>query len=65
KKRMRDVYVSADRRQWLKNSRSDSATWTCALMPDAPLVLRGILTSMPCLVEVDSAGSVLRVQRLE
>lgn len=63
--RVRDVYVSADERQWLRNCRADSAKWTCALMPDAPLTLAGILTSVPCLIEVDSVGTVVRVQRLE
>lgn len=64
-KRVRDIYVSADQRQWMYYCRADSLKWQQALMPDAPLVLDGILTALPCLVEVDSLGTVLRVQRLE
>lgn len=62
---VRDVYVSGDLSQWRLYTNRDSATWTQGLMPDAPLVFSGILTSTPCFVEVDSAGVVKRVQRLE
>lgn len=65
KKTVRDVYVSADIAQWRMFTRRDSATWTQALLPDAPLALKGILLTTPCLVEVDTAGTVSRVQRLE
>lgn len=65
KRPVRDVYVSADMSQWRMFVMRDSATWTQALLPDAPLALEGILTFTPCLVEVDTAGTVLRVQRLE
>lgn len=64
-KKVRDIFVSADLRMWMYNSRADSLKWPHALMPDAPLRLDSILTAMPCLVEVDSAGTVLRVQRLQ
>ncbi|MDE6512925.1 MAG: hypothetical protein K2L05_01925 [Muribaculaceae bacterium] len=63
--RVRDVYVSAELRQWMNNCRADSFKWQQGLMPDAPLRLDSILTVMPCLIEVDSTGMVLRVQRLE
>lgn len=62
---VRDVYVSADMSQWRMFTARDSATWTQGMLPDAPIALRGILTSTPCFVEVDSAGIVMRVQRLE
>lgn len=62
---VRDVYLSTDSMYWRMITRQDSATWTQALLPDAPLRLAGILTTTPLLVETDSAGTVLRVQRLE
>lgn len=62
---VRDVYISGDISQWRLYTNRDSATWTRGLMPDAPLALRGIILSTPCLVEVDTAGTVRRVQRLE
>lgn len=62
---VRDVYVSTDLTQWRIITRPDSATWTQGLLPDGPLALDGILLFTPCLVEVDSAGVVSRVQRLE
>lgn len=62
---VRDVYVSGDLSSWRSYTRHDSATWTQGLLPDAPLLLRGILLSTPCLVEVDTLGNVLRIQRLE
>lgn len=65
KKPLRDVYVSADMTQWRMFTQRDSATWTQALLPDGPVALKGILLSTPCLVEVDTAGVVSRVQRLE
>lgn len=57
---VREVYVSADWRTWRTICRDDSAKWTHALMPDAPLRLKGILTATPCLIEVDSAARILR-----
>lgn len=62
---VRDVYVSADLGQWRMIANRDSATWTQGLLPDAPIVLQGILNSTPCMVEVDTAGTVIRVQRFE
>lgn len=62
---VRDVFVSADLSQWRLYANRDSATWTQGLLPDAPLALRDILQFTPCLIEVDTAGTVLRVQRLE
>lgn len=62
---VRDVYVSADLSQWRLFTNRDSATWTQGLLPDAPIALHGILNSTPCMVEVDTAGTVVRVQRFE
>lgn len=62
---LRDVFVGTDLAMWRMAVQRDSATWLQALSPDAPLVLSGILTSTPMLVEVDSAGTVLRTQLLE
>lgn len=62
---VRDVYVSADMSQWRMSTARDSATWTRGMLPDAPIALSGILRSTPCMVVVDSAGVVERVQRLE
>lgn len=62
---VRDVYISGDISQWRLYTNRDSATWTRGLMPEAPLELNGIVLSTPCLVEVDTAGVVRRVQRLE
>lgn len=61
---VRDVFISADSAYWRIITRNDSATWTQALLPDAPVRFDGILSTVPCLVEVDTAGTVLRVQRL-
>lgn len=65
KKPLRDVYVSADITQWRMFTQRDSATWTQAMLPDGPVALKGILLSTPCLVEVDTAGVVSRIQSLE
>lgn len=62
---LRDVFISTDTISWRIYTRRDSATWTQAMLPDGPLALRGILTSTPLLVEVDSLGVVTRVQSLE
>lgn len=62
--RVRDVYISPDRYHWDMINRKDSVKWVRALMPDAPVRLQNILTSTPCLIEVDTAGTVLRVQKL-
>lgn len=64
-KPVRDVFIGTDTVSWRIYTRRDSATWTQAMLPDGPLKLRGILTSTPLLVEVDSLGGVTRVQRLE
>lgn len=64
KRPVRDVFLSADTAYWRIITRNDSATWTQALLPDAPLRLEGTLSTVPCLVEVDTAGTVKRVQRL-
>lgn len=60
-----DVFIGVDTTMWRMAIRRDEPTWTQGLAPDAPLVLDGILTSTPLLVEVDSAGTVRRTQRLE
>lgn len=62
---VRDIYVAADTTNWRLATRRDSASWSQAMMPDAPLVLGEIVRSTPCLVEVDTAGTVLRVQSLQ
>ncbi len=62
---VRDVYVSGDMSRWRMLTARDSATWIQGLLPDAPIALKGILTSTPCMVMVDSSGVVERVQRLE
>lgn len=62
--RVRDVFIGADHYHWSMIIRQDSLKWTHALMPDAPLRLKDILNFTPCLIEVDTAGTVLRVQRL-
>ncbi len=62
---VRDVFISTDTVSWRVYTRRDSATWTQAMLPDGPLKLRGILTSTPLLVKVDSLGTVTNVQRLE
>lgn len=62
--RVRDVFIGADNYQWNTIKRQDSIKWKRALMPDAPVRLKGILTHTPCLIEVDTAGRVVRVQHL-
>ncbi len=62
--RVRDVFIGADHYYWNNVRRRDTTKWSHALMLDAPVKLRGILTHTPCLIEVDTAGTVLRVQRL-
>lgn len=62
--RVRDVFIGADQYEWNMIRRGDSLKWSRALMPDAPVRLRGILSYTPCLIEVDTAGTVLRIQRL-
>ncbi len=62
--RVRDVFIGADQYQWKTINRQDSIKWQRVLMVDAPLRLKGILTHTPCLVEVDTSGTVIRVQRL-
>lgn len=64
-KRVNDIFVSADLRLWMYYCSVDSLQCRQALMPDAPLRLEGILTAIPCLIEVDSVGTILRFQRLE
>lgn len=61
---VRDVYIGSDMWTWKTTTRLDSATWTQALSPDAPVTLSGIITSTPILVEVDTAGTVMRKQLL-
>lgn len=61
---VRDIYVGSDLWQWKTMTRSDSATWTQALSPDAPVTLNGILTSTPMLLEVDTAATIIRKQIL-
>ncbi|MCM1310547.1 MAG: hypothetical protein NC301_05920 [Bacteroides sp.] len=58
---VRDVYVSPDMSQWRLSTARDSATWTQGIMPDAPLALKDVVVSTPCMVEVDTAGVVRRV----
>lgn len=65
KRPLRDVFVGGDTVVWRMAVRRDSATWTQAMMPDAPIVLNGILRHMPSMIEVDSAGVIIRNQRLE
>lgn len=62
---LRDVFISGDTVAWRLAVRGDSATWTQGMMPDAPLVYRGVLRWVPSLIEVDSAGAIVRNQRLE
>lgn len=62
---VRDVFVGTDTVNWRVITRKDSANWTQAMLPNGPLALDSILTSTPVLVQVDSLGSVIRVQRLQ
>lgn len=62
---VRDVWVGVDTLHWRAVTRNDSAKWTQAMLPDAPLILEGILRHTPALVEVDTAGTVLRVHNFE
>lgn len=57
---LRDVFIGSDMWQWKTLIRRDSATWTQVLSPDAPVTLGGIITTTPLLVEVDTAGTVIR-----
>lgn len=65
KRPLRDVFIDPDTSLWRMAIRGDSASWTQGVLPDAPIIYEGILTSLPLLVEVDSAGTVVRTQRLE
>lgn len=65
KRHVRDVWVGNDTSQWSVMTRNDSAKWTQAMLPDAPLQLKAHLRSTPVIIEVDSAGNVVRVQRFE
>lgn len=62
---VRDVYISPDLSQWRICTARDSATWTQGIMPDAPLLLKDVVVSTPCMIEVDTAGVVKRVHKFE
>ncbi len=47
---LRDVFVSGDTVAWRLAVRGDSATWTQGMMPDAPVVYRGVLRWIPSLI---------------
>lgn len=65
KQHVRDVWVGNDTSQWRAMTRNDSAKWTQAMLPDAPLQLKAHLRSTPVIIEVDSTGNVIRVQSIE
>jgi hypothetical protein len=60
---LRDVYFSADTNRWRRLTRTDSATWTQALLPAGPTAVPAIVGT-PCVIEVDSAGQITRRQAL-
>lgn len=62
---VRDIWIGTDTLQWRSATRRDSATWIQALLPDAPLHFKNVLTSTPMMIETDSAGTVIRIQRFE
>ncbi len=64
KRKVRDVWVGNDTSLWRAMTRSDSAKWAQAMLPDAPLQLKAHLRSTPVIIEVDSTGNVVRVQSI-
>lgn len=63
KKTVRDVFVNSGLDTWHDATRFDSATWKQGVLPEGPVAIRQ-LTSTPLLIEVDSAGQILRRQAL-
>ena len=63
KKRVRDVFITAGFDTWQDATRYDSATWHHGLLPEGPVAIPQI-TSTPLLLEVDSAGHILRREKL-
>lgn len=61
---VRDIYIGCDMWQWKTLIRRDSATWTQALSPDAPVILNGVISSTPVLLVVDSAATIVRKELL-
>lgn len=62
---VRDIWIGTDTLQWRSATHRDSATWVQAMLPDAPLHFKNVLTSTPMMIETDSAGTVIRIQRFE
>jgi hypothetical protein len=60
---LRDVYFSADTNLWRRITRTDSATWTQALLPAGPAAVPAIVGT-PCVIQVDSTGHIIRRQAL-
>lgn len=63
RKKIRDVFVSVEFDSWREITRRDSATWKQGLLPEGPLAVPA-LTSTPLMLEVDSAGIILRKIKL-
>lgn len=63
KKQVRDVFISPDFNTWLDAVRYDSATWKHGILPEGPAAIPQI-TSTPLLLQVDSAGQVIRTEKL-
>lgn len=63
RKRVRDVFVSTEFDTWKELTRLDSATWKQGLLPEGPVDVPA-LTATPLLLEVDSAGIILRKIKL-
>lgn len=59
KKSVRDVFVNANFDTWRDICRRDSATWKQGILPEGPVDVAA-LSSTPLLIEVDSAGTILR-----
>lgn len=58
-KKVRDVFVGTDIDLWRDIHRHDSATWKQGLLPEGPVAVPA-LTSTPLLLEVDTAGRIIR-----
>lgn len=58
-KRGRDIYLNSGYEDWRYATRRDSATWRQGLLPQGPVGLPAV-TRTPLLIEVDTAGTIVR-----
>ncbi|MBD5294146.1 MAG: hypothetical protein HDS20_04930 [Bacteroides sp.] len=63
KKQVRDVFISSAMDTWREATRYDSATWKQGILPEGPVAIPQ-LSATPMLLEVDSAGQIIRRQAL-